>query len=666
MSPPLLLPALPRRIAAAAALALIAALAALLLLSRPGRAEGPPAVTVTAAASPAAVAVGGSFEWAVTIDIQGPSPMETGGWLLFQADLYLPGALTHDPPDFSGPDRSCSPGSPSDYECEAWAFLDPDAPAATLVIPIAALAPRNADVCGPHELFVKYTWTYWEGETEEPTASGYGSATATVTVQCKVAVQQGRVLVGKVVAGFPGDTAAFSATLTPCSGGEDPADPAVNVAFSQPAPGSASVAPGCWEISEQITLPGYSLLGWAWAKHDAEGNVHCPTREESAEQPVRFTLQADQVIAICFFNNRKEATPIDPPARGTIAVVKVVDGDPADDTEFTAEVWGPGTEPELVGFSQPAPGELSGLAPGSYKVVEQELPGYRLLGWAYGKPSRFGPVCPGTPAFDGNGAPVTIASADAAAEAQPGTGELVAVCFYNQRLDVREDPIEPEDPLDPEEPAIPVVIIVEKTESVLGLERPGAGWQFTVSGCGIEPRTAATGADGSVKFAVPHVPGCSYTVTETLQSGWVAVTPAQAASPRKAGDVVTLAFLNIKEWNPPCMAGCYELPVDPPPPPPASPQPPAQQANPPASPATPAPQAPAPAAPAPADPAPPGASSATGAPPAPAASLGVPLPPNTGTGAARDDALSGLLAAAAAVVLSLSAGLTLVAVARRR
>ncbi|GIW18101.1 MAG: hypothetical protein KatS3mg064_1258 [Tepidiforma sp.] len=667
MSPPSLLPALPRRLAAAAVLALFAVLSAWLLFSQPGRAEGTPTVAVSAAPSSSSVGVGDTFQWVVTIDIQGPDPMETGGALLVQADLYLPDALTHDPPDFSGWDRSCGLSSPADYDCEVWALLDPDVPGAVYEIPITALVPRNPDVCGSHELFVKYAWIYWEGETEEPTAGGGGTATATVTVQCKTVANEGRVLVGKVIPGFPGDTATFAAVLTPCSEQEGPAGPAIGVPFSQPAPGSVRLPAGCWEISEHITLPGYSLLGWAWAKHDPQGNVYCPTREQSDEQPVRFTLEADQVVAICFFNNRKDTTPIDPPDRGAITVAKVVVGDPSDDTEFTAEVWGAASEPELLGFTQQRPGQSSSLSAGSYKVVEQARPGYRILGWAYGKPSRLGDTCPGEPAFEGNTAPVTLAAVDVTAEAQPGTGEHVAVCFYNERLDDRDDPvdIDPEDPLDPEEPEIPDVIVVEKTESVLGIERPGVGWQFTVSGCGIEPRTAATGAGGSVKFAVPHVPGCSYTVTETLQSGWVAVTPSQPASPRKAGDVVTLTFVNIREWNPPCMVGCYELPIEPPPAPPASPQPPAQQANPPAAPPAPSP-APQTPAPAPAEPAPPGASSATGAPPAPAASLGVPLPPNTGTGAGRESAFAGLLSAAAIAVLSLSAGLTLIAVARRR
>jgi hypothetical protein len=225
-------------------------------------------------------------------------------------------------------------------------------------------------------------------------------------------------------------------------------------------------------------------------------------------------------------------------ARGDarIFVAKVVPGLPADGRAFTATVTGPGPggDGAAVPFDQGRPGELVGLGAGSFVVSEQPAEGYVPAGWAYGTVSGAGVRCPAGPS--NAGASATVELEVLAPEA--------AVCFYN-------DPI--------------VTVRVQKTLNAVGFERPGAGWEFTLSGCGREPRTATTDAGGSVEFAgLPLAVDCSYTVTETVQPGWTPHLVAQTARPARPGEVVTLAFLNIREFNPPCVdAGdprCAPLP----------------------------------------------------------------------------------------------------------
>lgn len=504
------------------------------------------------------------------------------------------------------------------------------------------------------------------------------------------------ILIGKVIPGFPEDSTGFVATVSSCSSTGGPELPALFVSFSQPEPGRADVAPGCWELVESTSLLSYSLIGWAFAGWDADGNVLCPGEPERTDQPFRIELAEGETRAVCFYNSRRRNDPVDPKdpidpnpidpkdpiGGGTIAIAKVVEGDPADDTIFTAAVHG-GPAVPVVQFSQPTPGVVTGLPAGSYKVVEAPHPGYEVLGYAFGALTKPGAcpdrrtdcmnwdwpvagspgiaiVCPDRPGFKGDTADVTLRPGDEGPKSPEEvqqkpetTSDFVIICFYNAPLSAAEDPVDEGPPA--------VAVRVEKTEHVIGLERPGAGWQFTLTGCGIEPRTAVTGPGGVALFdALPPAVGCAYTVTETPRPGWSAVTLGQDARPREPGEVVTLRFVNIYEWNPPCLlAGCVELPpADPAPPPPATPAPPAApQVTPPAAPATPAPQSPGT----------PPASSATGGPPGDSASLATPIPPAAGTGRPKTGG-SALppLAACALLTLAVSAGLTTVAVSRRR
>ncbi|WBL34718.1 prealbumin-like fold domain-containing protein [Tepidiforma flava] len=211
------------------------------------------------------------------------------------------------------------------------------------------------------------------------------------------------------------------------------------------------------------------------------------------------------------------------------------------------------------------------------------------------------------------------------------------------------------------DPALcPVTIRVVKTLSVIGFSSPGAGWEFTLEGCGVGPLVGTTDANGVVEFpGLPPAVGCSYTVTETVQAGWVPQYVSQQVQPREGGSTATVEFLNIREFNPPCVD-----PADPrcqppefaTPTPPATPAPPAPIENPTSTP-SPSPTT-APATPAPASPSPSVTSVSGGI-------LGpTPRPPATGTGAASGEPF-GLLPAAAGLI-ALSSGLGLLALARRR
>uniref|UniRef100_UPI002ADE0683 hypothetical protein n=1 Tax=Tepidiforma sp. TaxID=2682230 RepID=UPI002ADE0683 len=124
----------------------------------------------------------------------------------------------------------------------------------------------------------------------------------------------------------------------------------------------------------------------------------------------------------------------------------------------------------------------------------------------------------------------------------------------------------------------PLTIQVLKTLNIVGFEAPGPGWEFTLEGCGIGPVTAVTGANGIAEFpGLPPAENCSYTVTETLQPGWTPVVVSQSLQPTVGGQVYTVEFLNIRDYNPPCVDPAdprcaLELEPTEPPAPPAPPE----------------------------------------------------------------------------------------------
>lgn len=464
--------------------------------------------------------------------------------------------------------------------------------------------------------------------------------------------------IAKVIPGYPDDRTNFSATIIPCDTPGGPVGPPGFAPFAQGMPYYGDLAPGCYQIAEEI-LPStpYALVGWAFGGYKDDLLV-CPEKPEFGEQPVRVELRGDHMppVVVCFFNERRDdpgGDPGDGPQRPTLAIAKTVIGQPGDAAAFTAEValQGSGSPLAAVPFSQSAPGELV-LAPGTYVVRELPRAGYVTLGYSFGSSSRGGAVCPGTPEQQGNTVEVTIAPTGQSGEWSPGTGEQVVVCFYNEPAAAQDDPVESGDP----PPA--VAIRVEKVENVIGFERPGPGWEFTLTGCGVTPRSLVTGPEGVALFAgLPPAVGCAYTVTETVRAGWTPQYISQQAWPRTAGETVTLRFLNIRDWSPPCLAGCFE----PPPGEPAAPT--APVPDPPAPQATVQPPAPVEQPTAAPSPEPGGAGTGTDL-PTPSAGLATPLPPSTGSGAPAAG-LPAPLAAAAIAALSTAAGLAVVAAARR-
>lgn len=477
----------------------------------------------------------------------------------------------------------------------------------------------------------------------------------------------GELIVRKVIPGFPEDETPFTVELQSPTFDSQGVFP--RAVITQSSPATFTLFPNePHRIQELLLNTPYRYLGWSfgWYKGEASG---CPEQpENTAGGWPEFSFDPDRdgtgPFVICLYNAPgRRAEPVDPvdpdlPRSGTILVRKVIPGAPGDETLFTVEVSQAGSSapPSTAEFSQQQHAKFSPLPPGIYRVRELPAPGYATLGWAYGHLTvgKEGPVglsCPEEPQFEGGETTVEFTGVPPSPENDGPLGDPpidesgnILYCFYNAPAASSEDPQE-----------TGVTIRIEKTENVVGFEHPGAGWSFTVSGCGIKPRTVVTGPDGSATVdALPPAIACSYTVSETPRPGWTALTPSQEARPQQPGETVTLRFLNIRDWNPPCLGFCGEVL------PPTDSEPPA--------PATPAPQVPVPTPPAAATPAPgaggPPASSSNPGPQGPNASLATPIPPATGNGHAPEPPpLAWLLVALASASLGAS---TLALAALRR
>ncbi|MCC7364842.1 MAG: hypothetical protein IT303_10765 [Dehalococcoidia bacterium] len=112
-----------------------------------------------------------------------------------------------------------------------------------------------------------------------------------------------------------------------------------------------------------------------------------------------------------------------------------------------------------------------------------------------------------------------------------GGGESETVRFYNQS----------------NEPTTGRVV-VHKTLMTNGITSGGgAGWEFTLTGCGIMPRTATTDAAGIADFGelLATTRGCVYTVTETAVDGWAPWPAASQEIRVTAGQVREVGFTNM-------------------------------------------------------------------------------------------------------------------------
>lgn len=151
---------------------------------------------------------------------------------------------------------------------------------------------------------------------------------------------------------------------------------------------------------------------------------------------------------------------------------------------------------------------------GAYTISEEPADGWRAIGSVQGGTLTAGAVA-------------TVAA---------GLGEHREVTFFNQ-------------------PRVNILVVKTETTMEAPAGRPGDGWTFTLTGCGVEPRVATTGADGTLLFNdLPPAVGCVYSVTETEVAGWLAVTPSRTAAPTSPGETVTLGFRNIRLEG--CVADC--------------------------------------------------------------------------------------------------------------
>lgn len=106
-------------------------------------------------------------------------------------------------------------------------------------------------------------------------------------------------------------------------------------------------------------------------------------------------------------------------------------------------------------------------------------------------------------------------------------GQTATVNFYNQ-------------------PRVNIEVNKNEISSATPAGGPGAGWSFSLTGCGVGPLVQVTGANGKATFSnLPPAVGCSYTVTETVKAGWSAINPVQVTAPTAAGQTAVLTFTNI-------------------------------------------------------------------------------------------------------------------------
>lgn len=178
---------------------------------------------------------------------------------------------------------------------------------------------------------------------------------------------------------------------------------------------------------------------------------------------------------------------------------------------WTLRITGPnGYDETFVIPADENPYLVGGLEPGDYTVSELTQAGWRVIGATVDEGPLVAGVTQVTVAVDGE------------------LNVLRGVTFYNQ-------------------PRVNIEVNKNEISSATPSGGPGAGWSYTLTGCGIAPQVGVTGADGKAVFSdLPPAVGCAYTVTEAVQTGWVALTPVQTTSPVNPGQVAVLNFTNVK------------------------------------------------------------------------------------------------------------------------
>ncbi|MEO6397657.1 MAG: hypothetical protein ABIP13_04245, partial [Tepidiformaceae bacterium] len=103
---------------------------------------------------------------------------------------------------------------------------------------------------------------------------------------------------------------------------------------------------------------------------------------------------------------------------------------------------------------------------------------------------------------------------------------------------------------------------VVKTQVVNLVSGPGAGWTFTLSGCGITPIIGVTGGDGTFTFSnLPPAIACTYTVAETTVATWVVTPSASQSTSPAAGQQTTVRFTNTRVDAPVVCDNCVPIPT---------------------------------------------------------------------------------------------------------
>jgi hypothetical protein len=87
---------------------------------------------------------------------------------------------------------------------------------------------------------------------------------------------------------------------------------------------------------------------------------------------------------------------------------------------------------------------------------------------------------------------------------------------------------------------------VHKDVQDAGATKPGEGWEFSLTGCGVQ-LTAVTNAGGDLEWRLPYRHGCVYRVDEEVRSGWVAQPAAFQYTGPAPGNGSIVTFVNVRQ-----------------------------------------------------------------------------------------------------------------------
>ena len=301
------------------------------------------------------------------------------------------------------------------------------------------------------------------------------------------------------------------------------------------APGSYTVAELQGQLQARACVGGSTPADFFTTAEVFQGGVSQGAAMEVGASNVSFSVQAG-VTTTVQFRNVSCGTVLAAP---NIFVRKF--SDPAGTFSGTAGLagWQITLTRDGGGYSSTLTTDANGLAgfagipAGTYTVAETAQAGWGVVG------SKLDGANPQAGTSRGS---ITV-----------GLAQSATVSFYNQPQ---------------------ATIRVHKT--IIDGRAPaanGPGWTFTLGGCGLAASAKVTDANGNAEWTGVPVPvNCSYTVTETVQGTWtVAPSASQPAAPNRAGQVVTLEFVNVRDLQ--VCTNCVQTPTTPTPGPSPSPSP---------------------------------------------------------------------------------------------